>query len=161
MRRFLIRCLLLSSLLFASCSNFTANDCTITNNSSKAVTFSLPAYGNEVYSLQSGASMDKELYSYSSCVIESPKNAVIFKSEKYGITFSDRISGVYICVITNNNSSDVTVSEKYGRVGDNGDSFVVEKEKSLTVIVYTKSPVFTAVDSEGNFLPINFTVVQF
>ena len=142
------------------CSNFTENDSTVTNESSKTVKFTLPSYGNEVYTLQSGESLKKDMYSYSNCVIQSPKNAVFSKSEKYGITFSDRISGKYTCVITNNNSSDVTVSEKYGRVGDNGDSFVVEKKQSRTVTVYTKSPVFSAVDSEGNSLPILFVIAD-
>lgn len=160
MKNFIFALLLLSSSIFFGCSNFTENNSDITNNSSKTVTFMLPSYGEETYTLNPGESLTKSLYSYPSCKILNPKNAVIYKSEKFGITFSDRKTNIYTCLIINNNDVNVEITEKYGLIGDNGEIFTIQAMKSVTITVYTKTPVLSAKDSNGNPLPIIFCLTN-
>ena len=102
--------------------------------------------------------MSKDMYSWPSCTIKSPKNPIAYKSQKDGITFYDRDFDVYTWMVTNPNDSEVTVSEKGGLVGDNGESFTISADSSVFVTVYTKSPTFIAIDSDNNQLSLEVTI---
>ena len=163
--------LFLSQFFLSSCENFIEHDYTIQNNSSTSVTFSIDGYGDALYTLDSGSSISKNLYSNIKLTFYgNPRVSYYSKSDKCVIEDLE----YYSYTVTNTTSYEITLSEANNMLGKTyGDTAQIPASTlssdstaaSTTVIVYTSSPewlaVFTDTGSDAlNFLTFTLTETE-
>lgn len=142
-------CVLALTILLCGCTldSLLLKDYDINNKSSVTVSFNMPEYGDDIYTLDAGTSMTKNMYS--DPVIKFTNNPRVSKKYNTGsLDFNDLTS--YTCTLYNPNTQTITVSEKNDLAGSSGETFTLATEETKTIKVYTKTPDFTAVFASNN-----------
>lgn len=149
---------LLPCLLFG-CSNFFRHDAEISNKSGSDVSFSMRGYGDTVYSLASGKSIEVECYNNPELIFTGHPRVKYTSGEN--VVISD-LTG-YGCTIANSAPEAVVVKEERFRLGGESDDSGIEigrgEEKETTL--YTESPRLVAVSKANEELRYNVSVKSY
>ncbi|MCR5605459.1 MAG: hypothetical protein K6F69_01410, partial [Treponema sp.] len=142
----------LFAAVFTSCSSvFVHDDYTIENKSSKTVSFTLQNYSDQtVYTLESGESIEKELYSLARLNFVDTER-VYYTAGNDSTKIYDSPSYTY--TVINTLGSTVTLSETNGLLGDTSNTTIDIPTSTITdgtasspvtVTVYTTNPEWYA-----------------
>ncbi len=126
----------------SSCSYFLKHDYTITNNSSFNLAFKVKNYGEDIYSVNSGDSIELSLYDSPTLIFPNNERVAF-----YGGADEGEIKNLecYEYKIENTSSKTVILSETKNMLGDTyGTTVELESSDTQTVNVYTQAPNWSA-----------------